>query len=816
MKTLARLSFLLVIAPFVQGTCAAGSIELTASPAEVVLSGRDARQQIVVTATTGGQQIDVTRDVKFRSDTPGVFSIDSAGILTGIGDGEGTVTVKHQGKTISAPVRVSDSHKPREVDFELDILPVLTRAGCNAGACHGKARGQNGFQLSLLGFDPEFDYDALTSEARGRRVFLARPDQSLLLRKPIGDVPHGGGRKLQPDGYGHRLLRRWIVSGMPRRQSDGLTLERISVFPSSRIMSHDAGQQVLVTAHYSDDSSRDVTHLSAFQSNEGAIAEVDENGLIQTSHITGEAAIMARYMGHIAVCEVSVPLEEKWAADRFAKLPTQNYIDEHVWKKLQRLGIQPSSPAADHKFLRRASIDIIGRIPTTEEAREFLGDDSLDKREKLIDRLLEQPEFAEHWANKWADLLRPNPYRVGMKAVLNYDAWIRDSFRQNKPYDQFVKELLTAQGSTFQEGAVTLFRDRRSPDELTTIVSQLFLGIRLECAKCHHHPFEVWGQDDFYSFAAYFARIGRKGKGLSPPISGSEEIIYTSDSGSVRHPLTGDVLPPRPLFGDAPKLAEDHDPRIALANWMTSPENTYFVQVQANRVWADLMGRGLVEPVDDLRATNPPSNGPLLTALGEDFRYSRYDLKSLIRRIANSYVYGLSSTTNKYNEADTRNYSRRYRQRMRAEVLLDSVCQVTGVRESFDAMPPGSSAKEIWTHRVESLFLDAFGRPDPNQDPPCERTSESTVVQTLHLMNSENLYRKVANDLGLAALLASSERSSRDIIEELYLATYSRFPQDKEYEIASALFEESPSSRRQATEDLLWALLNTPEFIFKD
>ncbi|MCH8830622.1 MAG: DUF1553 domain-containing protein, partial [Planctomycetes bacterium] len=390
------------------------------------------------------------------------------------------------------------------------------------------------------------------------------------------------------------------------------------------------------------------------------------------------------------------------------------------------------------------------------------------------------------------------------------------SFRKNKPLDQFTRELLTAQGGTFTHGAATLFRDRRSPDELTTIVSQLFLGIRLECAKCHHHPFEVWGQDDFYSFAAYFARIGRKGRGISTPISGSEEIIFTAAKGSVKHPLTGEVLPPRPLFGTAPKIDPNGDPREALAAWVTSDKNPYFAQVIVNRVWADLMGRGLVEPVDDLRATNPPTNGPLLKALAADFRQQKYDLKKLIRRITTSYVYGLSSLPNKRNTADTRYYSRHLRKRLRAETLLDSVVAITGVPETFAAMPPGSRAIQVWTHRIPSLFLDAFGRPDPNQDPPCERTGETTVVQALHLMNSEKLAAKITSDKGNAAKLAASKRTPTEIAEELYLLIYARFPTAEEKKIAASVFRKKGATRRQATEDLLWALLNTPEFVFKD
>jgi hypothetical protein len=525
---------------------------------------------------------------------------------------------------------------------------------------------------------------------------------------------------------------------------------------------------------------------------------------------------MARYMGLIAVCNVAIPLPGAVDAAVYRSLPRQNFIDGLVWTKLEALRITPSQPVDDARFLRRAHLDIIGRLPTPQEVRAFLADADPNKRTALIDRLLARPEYADHWANKWADLLRPNAYRVGIKAVLNYDNWIREQFRENRPYDEFVRELVTARGSTWHNGAATLYRDRREPDEITAMVSRLFLGIRLECAKCHHHPFEKWGQDDYYSLAAYFARIARKGRGISPPISGSEEVIRIGTKGDVTHPLTGEVLEPRPLFGQAPAYDATEDRREALAAWMTADDNPFFAQVMANRVWAELMGRGLVDPIDDLRATNPPSNGPLLEALAVDFRDSGYDIKHLIRTITTSYVYALSSEPGERNRADTRNYSRHYRQRLRGEVLYDAVTDITNVYQDFEAMPPKSRANQIWTHRIDSLFLDTFGRPDPNQDPPCERTDDTTVVQTLHLMNAPALHRKVTSDKGRAAGLAAGEMPVDGIVEELYLLVYSRLPDPEEREIGRRLFAEKDMTRRQAAEDLLWALINTPEFMFED
>lgn len=796
--------------------------EIRVSPTELKLTNPLAGSQLLLDFVIDGKTIDVTRDSVFEVAPQGIIEVSPAGYVKPVSDGQAQIRISIRGEVISVPVTVAQSANSGNVDFERDVMPVLSRFACNSGACHGKQRGQNGFQLSLLGFDPDFDYEALTKEGRGRRVFAPAADRSLLLLKPIGELPHGGGKRIDRNSQDYRVLHDWISSGMsrggpaPGTQETQVTLTGIAVEPSERVLPRLAKQQLRVTATYSDGSARDVTRLAAYLSNEAAIVAVNDAGLMTAGPIVGDTAVMARYMGHIAVASVAVPHPDPAPDSEYATLPRQNFIDGLVWTKLKTLGITPSAPCPDHTFLRRVYLDIIGRGPTATEAREFLDDPAPDKRALLIDRLLAHPEYAEHWANKWTDLLRPNPYHVGIKATLAYDTWIRESFRKNKPYDQFVRELITARGSTFREGNAVMFRDRRSPDELTTIVSQLFLGIRLECAKCHHHPFEVYGQDEFYSFAAYFAKLSRKGTGISAPISGSEEFIFAGNSGVVNHPLKHTPMTPKPLFGKAPNLEGVDDPREALAEWITSDSNHYFAQAMSNRVWADLMGRGLVDPVDDLRATNPPSNGPLLTALADDFREHRYDIRHLIRRIATSYVYGLSSLPNERNVADHRNFSRHYRTRLRAEVLLDSVSTATGVREDFEAMPLGSRAKELWTARIDSLFLDAFGRQDPNQDPPCERTLDTTIVQSLHLMNSNTLARKVASDGSRAHELAQSERTPSQIVEELYLALYARRPLADELKEAITVFDEPETNRRRATEDLMWALINTPEFVFKD
>ncbi|MBI1310300.1 DUF1553 domain-containing protein [bacterium] len=784
-------------------------------PLSVQLHGADSQQQLVVSARADGRDVDLTRLAKYTSGNEAVAKVSAAGIVTPVGDGETQIRIQTQHGETTVLVTVSQAGQTRALDFENDIIPVLTDGGCNSGPCHGKARGQGGFKLSLFGFDPEYDFGALSRESRGRRIFPTSPERSLLLRKPIGDVPHGGGLRLEKGDAGYTVLLRWIQDGMPRRADDAPKLVNVTVAPVDRILNFESQQQLIVTAHYSDGSTRDVTSFTAYQSNEGAIAGVNEDGLVETTNVTGEAAIMARYLGRIAVATISVPLAAEVPDSVYADLPRTNFIDDLVWKKLQRLRLTPSQPAPDSEFLRRVYVDIIGRVPTVEEARTFLKDESPAKRTRLVDELLDNPEYVDHWSNKWADLLRPNPYRAGIKSTLSFDNWIREAFRRNKPYDEFVRELLTARGSTFRNGAVVLFRDRREPEELTTIVSQLFLGIRLECAKCHQHPNEAWGQKEFYGLAAYFDRLGRKGTGISAPISGSEEYLFVGKRRPVKHPLTGEEMSPTPLTGEPPVIADEEDPRESLAAWITSDGNPLFRQVIANRIWKDIMSRGLVEPVDDLRASNPATNPELLEALAVDLRDNGYDLKHLIRRIANSYVYSLSSMPSDTNVVDSRNYSRFYRERLRAEVLLDSVSQITGIEEKFDAMPPGSTARQLWSHRIDSLFLDAFGRPDPNQDPPCERFPDTTIVQALHLMNSQSLYDKVTSDKGLAASLSASDKSTEAIIEDLYLAAFARFPTDPERQAATEFLASQKDTRRTAVQDLLWAMLNTPEFVFK-
>ncbi|HYV32728.1 MAG TPA: DUF1549 and DUF1553 domain-containing protein, partial [Candidatus Binatia bacterium] len=518
--------------------------------------------------------------------------------------------------------------------------------------------------------------------------------------------------------------------------------------------------------------------------------------------------------GLVADSQVVVPADALLPQAQYASLPGNNFIDPLAYAHFQQLGLFPSDLCTDAEFLRRAKLDAVGLLPAPQEVRAFLDDPSPEKRHRFIAHVLEDPAYADYWANKWADLLRPNPDRVGVKSVFILDQWLRESFRQNKPYDQLVREILLAEGSNHRDGPAVIYRDRREPAELTTMFSQLFLGTRLECAKCHHHPNEKWSQDDFYQFAAFFGAVKQKGAGLSPPISGGTETFYFAPGGRVKHPVTGVVMSPCPPDGPPATVGETTDPRQDLADWLTAPDNPFFARAAVNRVWAVFFGRGLVEPVDDFRISNPCVNPALLSALASDFARHAYDFKHLLRTLMESRLYQLSSTPNESNLADTRNFSRAYRRRLPAEVLLDAVDDATGVADTFAALPVGGRATQVWSYKIQSHFLDAFGRPNPSSDCPCERDRQMSVVQSLHLMNSRALQSKLSQKTGRAHQLAESSKAPGEIVTELYLTALSRPPTDEELKLATAAFTVAGATRQSATEDVFWALLNSAEFVF--
>ena len=739
---------------------------------------------------------------------------DGERIAAGAEDGS-VYLVNREGKVqheFKPDARVPAS--PQAPSFVRDVLPIMAKAGCMAGSCHAKAEGQNGFKLSVFSFDPKSDYREIVSDAHGRRIFAAAPEESLLLLKPTATVEHGGGERFETRSETYRTLVAWIGSGMAYQHESEPALVRVEIAPNEGRYKKKQSLSLTLTAHYSDASTRDVTHLADFVSNDKEIATVTDDGAVTVGELEGEGVIVGRYMGFVDASRVTIPSSRSVPEERYAALRANNYIDRIAHGQFRNLGLLPSDLCTDAEFIRRSTLDAIGMLPTADQVREFLADNDSGKRKKWIEHLLQHPAYADNWANKWTDLLRPNPDRVGVKSIFFLDQWIRDSFRENKPYDEFVRDILLAEGSNHQEGPGTIYRDRREPQDRTTLVSQLFLGVRMECAKCHHHPTEKWSQDDFYQFAAFFGPVKQKGAGLSPPISAGREVFYFGEGGSVKHPVTEAVMKPRPL--DTPEFAapEKEDPRRALADWMTNPENPFFARAAVNRVWAAYFGRGFVDPVDDFRISNPITQEPLLNALADDFVRHGYDLKHLMRTIMNSRLYQLSSEPNEFNLTDTKNFARAYRRRLPAEVLLDAVNDVTGAQDEFNGCPPGTRAIQTWSYKVRSHFMDAFGRPNPSTDCPCERDMRSSVVQSLHMMNSQALQSKLSDKEGRVKKLAESKLPPEDIITELYLSALSRFPTAEEIYTAATIFTAKGATRQTATEDVLWALLNSPEFVF--
>ena len=698
--------------------------------------------------------------------------------------------------------------------FVHDVLPLLAKSGCMAGACHAKPEGQNGFKLSVFSYHPQSDYAEMVKDGRGRRVFPAAPTESLLLLKPTLALDHEGGQRFEPGSETYKLLVRWIAGGMPYQATNEPALAAIQVAPGEGLFQQGAQLNLKVTASYADQTTRDVTDLADFVSQDKELATVDERGAVKIGQRSGESVVVVRFMGLVDTARLTVPAQRIFPPERYRDLPVANFIDERAYAHFQKLGLLPSARCSDEEFIRRATLDTIGMLPTPDEARAFLADPAPDKRQKWIEHLLRHPAWADYWANKWADLLRPNPDRVGVKSVYLLDQWLRDEFRRNVPFDEFARAIITAEGSNHRDGPAVVYRDRREPPELTTTFSQLFLGVRLECAKCHHHPNEKWSQDDFYQFAAFFGPVKQKGAGLSPPISAGTEEFYYAPGGEVRNPVTDLAVKPLPPEAKQFAIADGTDPRLALADWLVNPGNPFFARSAVNRVWAAFFGRGMVEPVDDFRASNPAADEPLLNALADDFKGHHYDLKHLMRTILASELYQLSSIPNETNLADTKNFSRSYRRRLPAEVALDAVSDVTGVPDRFEGCPPGTRAIQTWSFKINSHFLDAFGRPNASSDAPCERDLKTSVVQALHLMNSQALQAKLANADGRARALANSGRTPSEIVTELYLAAVGRFPTASEVAAASAAFAPEKVKREEASEDVLWALLNSPEFVF--
>ncbi len=699
----------------------------------------------------------------------------------------------------------SGSPRTRPFHFENDIIPILTKFRCNSSGCHGKAEGQNGFKLSVFGFDPAADYAALTQESRGRRVFPAAPDHSLLLQKISGRVAHGGGLRIPRGSPEYAVLRGWIAAGMPFGDPASPHVVSVRVEPRERLLGMKARQPLRVVARYSDGREEDVTHHARFQSNSDGLATVSEDGLVTTGETPGEVAVMAAYMGAVDVFKVLIPRPQR--IDPYPAVPANNFIDPLVFEKLRKLNIVPSEPADAATFLRRVYLDVIGTLPTAAEVRRFLADRRPDRRARLVDELLDRPEFADYWALKWADLLRVDRQALGHKDAYAYYRWIRDSVAANKPLDQFAREVITAEGPLAEVGPANFYKVVPKPGAAASTLSQVFLGVRIACAECHHHPFDRWSQTDYYGMQAFFTQVSLKNTPAGP-------LVVTGDSPPTKHPRTGATIPAHALGAPSPAAPPPGDRRRALAAWLTSPDNPWFARNLANRTWAHFLGRGLAEPVDDVRATNPPTNPELLDALARHLSASHFDFRQLIRTITASRVYQLSSRPNATNERDEQNYSRALFKRSDAEVLLDMVCQTTGVGERFAGVPPGTRAIQLWDSKVPHYFLKLFGRPVRASACECERSHQPGVAQVLHLLNGPEIHAKLTHAKGTVARLAAERTDDGSLVDELYLTFYSRFPTAAERRTALDYISKDPARRREAAEDLAWGMMNSLEFLF--
>lgn len=713
----------------------------------------------------------------------------------------------------------------RRVFFGTEVVPVLTRLGCNGGGCHGKATGQNGFRLSLLGFEPEFDYESLVTESRGRRISIAAPDRSLLLLKATARVPHGGGRRLEEASDEYGILRGWIAQGaLPPHPGDARPL-RIEIDPAERVLDSNASLQLRVTVFLSDGSTRDVTRQTIYQSNEPGIISVDTVGGVTVGDRRGVAAVMARFGEQIATFRATVPFVDKpedlasaqAVLDRLDPPIPDTQINRMLIRQWRRLGIVPSPMADDAAFLRRVTLDICGTLPTPDELSAYRADTRDDKRERLIDRLLDRPEYASYFALKWADILRnrgagysTSQQRAGTAL---FASWIRDSIASNKRYDRFVTEILTAAGRQNENPPTVWYRTVRKPPEFVESVAQAFLGVRVQCAQCHHHPTERWGTADYFGLAAVFSRVGRKG-GFADAEVPTDESIFVKDHTEVRDPRTGKTVRPRPLGGTDLDLKPGDDPRESLARWMTRADNPFFARTMANRLWAHFLGRGIVHPIDDARDSNPPSNPELLDALAYEFVASGYDVKQLIRAICNSHAYALQATPTENNIADSQSFARFYPRRLQAEVLIDALSQVLDVPTEFPGVSPGTRSIDLPDENVAAHFLDVFGRPSRLSACECERTDAPSLGQALELVNSSEIQRKLLHPAGYAARLAALDKPATELVHEIFPRILSRPARDEELRTAVNFLESETADRAEACRSLLWALLATNEFLF--
>lgn len=780
--------------------------KLEVFPPEIHLTTARDRQLVVVQATfADGLTRDVTKESTITPANPALVRRDGDTFWP-VADGTTQVTVAFGGQTAVVPVTVAQATAQPPISFRLDVMPVFMKAGCNTGSCHGAARGKDGFRLSLFGFDPDGDYLRLTREMSGRRINLAVPADSTVLEKATGDVQHTGGKRFDTASELYQTVHSWIAAGTPGDDPSKLpTVVGVDLYPGAAVLDGAGStQQMTVRARYSDGTDRDVTGLSVFLTNNDTSAAISPEGLV-TAGGRGEAFVMARFATFTVGSQVLVL--PKGLAFTYPQEPESNDIDRLVAAKLKKLRIAPSGLCSDEVFLRRVYLDVVGLLPTAEEIDRFLNSGAPDKRARLIDELLERKEFAEIWVNQWAELLQiKSSNEISYKAMLLYYNWLVERLSKDTPMDQMVRELLGASGGTFKNPATNFYQATNETLPLAENVAQVFMGMRIQCAQCHNHPFDRWTQDDYYGFAAFFSQVGRKqGEDYR------EKIVFNSGGGEVNHPVGGRAMKPKFLGGAEPDTA-GKDRRVVLAEWLASPQNPWFATSFANRVWAHFFGIGIVEPVDDFRVSNPASNPELLAALGQRFTDSKYNLKQLVRDICNSRAYQRSTTRNDSNALDEKNFAHANLRRIKAEHLLDVISQVTETKDKFTGLPLGARAVQIADGGSTTYFLTTFGRATRETVCSCEVKMEPTLSQALHLLNGDTVNTKIAQG-GVVAKLLTTRQYPEERVIDLYLRCLSRRPTPEELAKLLPLLGEGPQ-QAQALQDIFWALLNSREFLF--
>jgi hypothetical protein len=797
-------------------------LSLKLEPATLTLSdGRDERRVLVLGQTEGDKFVDLTADATLKSEAACV-EVTSDGYLRPKSKGSTGILINAAGKQARLPVQVESAEMP-PVRFVREVQPILSKSGCNQGTCHGSAKGKNGFKLSLRGYDPDYDYQALINDLSGRRFNRVNVDESLMLLKPLGEVPHEGRQAIKPGSRELQVVRQWIAEGTKFEDPAAGRAKSIQILPSDVEMDLPGrAQPFLVIAKYADGSTRDVTRDAHFSVSNTEVSDVSKDGVVKALR-RGEAALLVRYEGIYGTALLTIMGDR--SGYEWVKVPEHNFIDTHVNAKLRKMKILSSDLCTDAEFVRRVHLDLTGLPPKTEKVRAFLDDatPSQEKRDRLIDDLLGSNDYVEFWANKWADLLQCNSENLGQKSVWLYRDWIRKQIAQNTPYDKMVRALLTAQGSSYENPAVNYLRVLREPGKMTEDVTQTFLGVRFNCNKCHDHPFERWTQNQYYEMGAYFARVGiKKGQigrdvifaeaGGTTQVT-SEEVVYVKyDGGEVKHLKTDNVVKPRVPVGEAHEIGPKDDRRDALVDWLASKENPFFAKSMANRIWSYFLGKGIIDPVDDIRASNPPSNPELLDALTAEFVSSNFDLRKLMRTICRSRTYQLSIVKNKWNEDDAINFSHASPRRLSAEQMVDAVALATGTRSKLAGVPTGMRAVQIPDGMVQGNdFLLLFGRPKRQSACECERSSNLTLSHALSLINGPTISEAVNSSDSRIAKLAETEQDDQKLVEEIYLTCLSRPPSEKE--LAAVKFSEG-ASRLEVAQDLAWALLNSPAFLF--